>query len=58
MPATTRFKNDLARWIDALPAGQKTDVNNSVVTGLAMLRESLQEDVTSRAYQQPQPLRN
>jgi len=49
VPATTRFKNDLARWIDALPAGEKTDVNKSVVTGLAMLKESLAEDAGSTA---------
>ena len=41
VPATMRHKDAVARWMDALPAGQKTDVNKSVVTGLAMLREAL-----------------
>jgi len=41
VPATTRHKDEVGRWIDALPAGQKTDVNKSVVTGLAMLKEAL-----------------
>jgi len=39
--ATTRNKDEVGRWIEALPAGQKTDVNKSVVTGLAMLKEAL-----------------
>jgi len=41
VPATTRHKDEVGRWIDALPAGQKTDVNKSVVTGLAMLKQAL-----------------
>lgn len=49
VPATTYHKNGLARWIDDLPAGQRTDVNKSVVTGLAMLKESLSKDETSKA---------
>ncbi|MHC4955004.1 MAG: VWA domain-containing protein [Planctomycetota bacterium] len=43
-PATTRHKDRVSRWIDALPAGQKTDVNKSVVAGLAMLKEALAKD--------------
>ena len=44
VPATTRHKDAVARWMDALPAGQSTDVNRSVVTGLAMLRQALAAD--------------
>jgi hypothetical protein len=49
VPATTYHKNDLARWVDALPAGERTDVNKSIVTGLAMLKESLAKDEKSKA---------
>jgi hypothetical protein len=49
VPATTTNKDDLARWIDALPAGQHTDVNKSVTTGLAMLNEALSKNDKSRA---------
>jgi len=49
VPATTRQKSELKQWIDGLPAGEKTDVNKSVVTGLAMLKESLAEDETGKA---------
>lgn len=49
VPATTRHKDEVGRWIDALPAGQKTDVNKSVVTGLAMLKEALAQNADSKA---------
>jgi len=49
VPATPRQKNKLQRWIDALPAGENTDVNKSVVTGLAMLKESLREDPDAKS---------
>lgn len=49
VPADTVHKDGLARWLDALPAGQKTDVNKSVVTGLAMLKEALAENESVKA---------
>lgn len=47
--ATTANKALCERWINDLPAGEKTDVNRSVAAGLAMLREALVRDPRSRA---------
>ena len=49
VPATTANKARCERWINDLPAGEKTDVNRSVAAGLAMLREALVRDPRSRA---------
>jgi hypothetical protein len=47
--ATTANKALCERWINDLPAGEKTDVNRSIAAGLAMLREALNRDPRSRA---------
>jgi hypothetical protein len=47
--ATIAMKAKLERWINDLPAGQSTDVNRSVVTGLAMLKEALVTDPKAKA---------
>ena len=44
VPASTDTKAAFERWIDDLPAGEKTDVNRSVAAGLAMLKEALAAD--------------
>jgi hypothetical protein len=44
LPATTENKDNVARWLDELPAGERTDVNRSVVSGLAMLKEAISKD--------------
>lgn len=49
LPATLEGKESAARWIDALPAGRKTDVQRSVASGLAMLKEALLADPKARA---------
>ena len=49
VPATTANKALCERWINDLPAGERTDVNRSVAAGLAMLREALARDPRSRA---------
>ena len=49
VPATTANKAAAERWIDDLPAGERTDVGRSAVTGLAMLREALQASPSVRA---------
>ena len=49
VPATTEQKALCERWINDLPAGEKTDVNRSVAAGLAMLKEALAEDPLSKA---------
>ncbi len=49
LPATLEGKESASRWIDALPAGRKTDVQRSVASGLAMLKEALLADPTARA---------
>jgi len=49
VPATTAQKALCERWINDLPAGERTDVNRSVAAGLAMLREALVRDPRSRA---------
>lgn len=41
VPATIENKAGAERWINDLPAGGSTDVNRSVMTGLAMLNEAL-----------------
>jgi len=49
VPATTAQKAQCERWINDLPAGEKTDVNRSVAAGLAMLKEALLRDPLSKA---------
>ena len=49
VPATTRNKARVERWLNDLPAGEKTDVNRSIASGLAMLREALLADSRMRA---------
>lgn len=49
VPADTANKADVERWINDLPAGERTDVNRSVVAGLAMLREALLADDKAEA---------
>jgi len=49
VPATIEAKARCERWVDDLPAGEKTDVSRSVVAGLAMLREALRQDDTVKA---------
>jgi Mg-chelatase subunit ChlD len=49
VPATTDAKADAERWVNDLPAGEKTDVNGSVTAGLAMLNEALEADAAARA---------
>jgi Mg-chelatase subunit ChlD len=39
--ATLDGKTELERWVDGLPAGDKTDVTRAVASGLAMLREAI-----------------
>ena len=41
VPATLDEKVKVERWLNELPAGERTDVHRSVTTGLAMLREAL-----------------
>jgi len=41
VPATLDEKVRVERWLNELPAGERTDVYRSVTTGLAMLREAL-----------------
>ncbi|MHC4339135.1 MAG: vWA domain-containing protein [Planctomycetota bacterium] len=47
--ATTDHKYEAARWMDELPAGERTDVNRSVVSGLAMLNEALRKEPAVKA---------
>lgn len=47
--ATTANKALCERWINDLPAGERTDVNRSVAAGLAMLREALVRDPQCKA---------
>jgi hypothetical protein len=47
--ATTANKALCERWLNDLPAGEKTDVNRSVAAGLAMLKEALARHPQSRA---------
>jgi len=47
--ATIEAKAKVERWINDLPAGERTDVNRSVVTGLAMLKEALLKDPRAHA---------
>lgn len=47
--ATTDAKAEAERWLNDLPAGEKTDVNAAVTTGLAMLNEALAADAEARA---------
>jgi von Willebrand factor type A domain len=47
--ATTDAKAEAERWVNDLPAGEKTDVNNAVMTGLAMLNEALAADPEAKA---------
>jgi hypothetical protein len=47
--ATTDAKAEAERWVNDLPAGEKTDVNNAVMTGLAMLNEALDDDAGAKA---------
>jgi hypothetical protein len=49
VPATTDNKAQVERWVDELPAGQKTDVKRSVAAGLAMLKEALLADPQGEA---------
>jgi len=49
VPATTETKAEAERWVNDLPAGEKTDVNGAVMTGLAMLNEALAADPEARA---------
>lgn len=49
VPATLESKADAERWVNDLPAGDKTDVNSAVATGLAMLGEALKDDPEGRA---------
>ncbi|MGQ0612869.1 MAG: HEAT repeat domain-containing protein [Planctomycetaceae bacterium] len=42
-------KVELERWLDNLPAGEKTDVTRSVAAGLAMLREALKDEESDSA---------
>jgi hypothetical protein len=49
VPATTEQKAEAERWVNDLPAGQRTDVSQSVATGLAMLKEALAADEAARA---------
>ncbi len=44
VPAVMENKVRVERFINELPAGESTDVNRSVVAGLAMLREALAQD--------------
>lgn len=47
--ATTEAKAEAERWLNDLPAGDRTDVNGAVTTGLAMLNEALMADAEARA---------
>jgi len=47
--ATTDAKADAERWVNDLPAGEKTDVNGAVLTGLAMLNKAMEGDDQARA---------
>jgi len=49
VPATNENKDGATRWIDELPAGERTDVHRSVASGLAMLKEALAADPDARA---------
>lgn len=49
VPAAIENKVKVERWINDLPAGESTDVNRSVVTGLAMLKEALERDGQAKA---------
>jgi hypothetical protein len=49
VPANAHNKGEVERWMDELPAGQKTDVKRSVAAGLAMLKEALLEDPQAEA---------
>jgi Mg-chelatase subunit ChlD len=49
VPATPDRKAEAERWVNDLPAGEKTDVNRSVTAGLAMLVEALAAEKDSRA---------
>jgi hypothetical protein len=49
VPATPDRKAEAERWVNDLPAGEKTDVNNAVMTGLAMLNEALDDDAGAKA---------
>jgi len=42
-------KAEMERWVDNLPAGEKTDVTRSVAAGLAMLREALRDGASGDA---------
>ena len=47
--ATAAAKAEVRRWLDGLPAGQHTDLNRSMASGLAMLREALEQNPKSDA---------
>lgn len=47
--ATTDAKTAAERWVNDLPAGEKTDVNGAVMTGLAMLNKALEGDPLAKA---------
>ncbi|MCZ6573556.1 MAG: hypothetical protein O7C98_10375 [Planctomycetota bacterium] len=47
--ATPAAKAEVQRWLDGLPAGQHTDLNRSMASGLAMLREALEQNPKSEA---------
>ncbi len=49
VPATTTNKAAAERWLQDLPAGQRTDVFQSIVTGLAMIKEALVKNPKGRA---------
>jgi len=49
VPATTANKAECERWINDLPAGEKTDVMKSLTAGLAMLNEALKAEDGSKA---------
>ena len=49
VPATLEAKADAERWVNDLPAGDRTDVNGAVTTGLAMLGEALKDDAEGKA---------
>lgn len=48
-PATSANKAAVERWMNDLPAGQRTDVHQSVAAGLAMLHEALKADAAAQA---------
>jgi len=48
-PATLATKAELEKWLDTLPAGDRTDVRRSLVTGIAMLKEALDRDPSATA---------